>query len=311
MKKSNLQSYLELSFAQFCIGANIILGKFLMDYFPLFSLLVIRFTLAFAIALGLLFLKEKHEKVLAEYQSLSRTDWGILFVQALCGGFLFNIFVLYGLQYTTATVAGIINSAVPALVGLFSFLILRERLTREKSFAILLCVIGIIILGCDKINETSESNRNLFGMFLIIMAVIPEALYTIFAKLLKTRISPMANTVLMNLFNAILFLPFAIGDKLSALSDLSSFLWILVFLYGLSTIFFFWFWQRGVTYVTANTAALFMGVMPISTTLLAYIFLGEALSIFDAIGLICVMIAIYIGTRGSSKISSVPIETEA
>ena len=299
-KKGIFKSYLELSFAQFCIGANIILGKTLMDFFNLYWLLLVRFSFAFILS-GLYLLITKRQTTIQEYKTLSKQDWLILFGQALCGGFLFNIFILYGMQHTTATVAGIINSAVPAFVAIFCFFLLKEKLTVNKGLAIILCIIGINILGLNGTESaTDATNTNLWGMFLILMAVVPEAFYTILAKLLKTRISPLFNSFLMNLFNALLFLPFAVGEQNLISIDTSFINVVQILAYSLTTMMFFLFWQRGVALVSANTAALFMGVMPISTTLLACLFLDETLVLFDMLGMLCVLSSIFWGAKVSS-----------
>lgn len=298
-------AYLELAFAQFCIGANIVLGKILIDNFPIYSLLFIRFVIGFVLT-GLYIIFTQYQQTKEDYQKLNFKDWIIVFLQALCGGFLFNVLVLYGLQYTTATVTGIINSAIPAVVALFSFFLLRERLNFSKMIAILLCVIGISVLSFGKSEGFAESQtrNDLFGISLILLSILPEAMFTIFAKLLKKTISPMATTLLINLFNALLFLPFMLGEDWSGMiGDASVFDFMhsstgfQLLTYGLSGgILFFFFWYRGLKHVSANTAALFMGVFPISTTLLAFLFLQETLNLWDSIGIVCVMVSIFVGT---------------
>lgn len=293
--KKHYWGYLELSFAQCCIGANIILGKILTASISLYSLLFLRFFIGFLIA-GVIVLFSDFEKTKDVCCKLTLRDWIIIFLQALCGGFLFNVFVLFGLQYTTATVTGIINSAVPALVAIFSFFLLKEKLTSMKGAAILVCILGISILSLGKAESSGSKSTELLGIILILLAIIPEAMFTIFAKFLKSNISPMATTLLINLFNALLFLPFCFFEDFTLNYDLST--WVKIWAYGLSGgILFFVFWYRGITHVSANTAALFMGVMPVSTTLLACLFLNEILSVTDAIGLICVISAIYFGTK--------------
>ncbi len=287
----------ELSLAQFCIGVNIVLGKSLILSVPIYSLLLLRFLIGLMIVGPYLLLTKARETQKA-YKSLSVYDWGIIFLQAISGGFLFNVFILYGLQYTTATVAGIINSAVPALVALFAFFFLRETIRINTMIAIALCVLGIMVLSFGKQDPFNGSEHYLLGIVLIILAIIPEAMYTIFSKFTTKTISPMATTALINLFNVVLFLPLAIYSGFNFVSEISVVSWLKIFLYGISGgILFFLFWCRGLLNVPANTAAIFMGLMPISTTLLAYIFLKEDIAIYEIIGMGCVLLSIYIGAR--------------
>lgn len=296
MKKPYL-GYLELSLGQCCIGINIILGKILIPEIPIFPLLLLRFTLGFVLVATYQTLAN-FSLVQTELKALSTKDWLIIFAQAACAGFLFNVLVLYGLQHTTATVTGIINSAVPALVAVFSFIILREKLTLRIGVAILLCIIGIAILGLGKAIPTDSNQTELLGIILVLAAIVPEALFTVLAKLLKKPPAPLTTTLLINFFNMMLFIPFAITAEWGQLAHASVLTLSQIFLYGLTGgILFFVFWYRGLTRISANTAALFMGVMPISTCILAYFALNEILGWDDLIGMILVIISIFIGTH--------------
>lgn len=299
MKKLSI-GYLELSLAQCCIGANIILGKILISEIPIFALLLLRFSLGF-ILIGSYQIARNFALMQKEFKALSAKDWFIIFAQALCAGFLFNVLILYGLERTTATVAGIINSAVPALVAVFSFIILREKLTLRISIAILLCIIGIAVLGLGKATPT-DSTHALSGIVLVLAAIVPEALFTVLAKLLKKPPSVLTTTLLINFFNMILFIPFAINTEWSQIQNASLSTLSYIFLYGLTGgILFFVFWYRGLARISANTAALFMGIMPISTCILAYFALNETLGWDDLTGMILVIISIIIGTQKSLK----------
>jgi drug/metabolite transporter (DMT)-like permease len=300
MKKLSV-GYLELSLAQCCIGINIILGKTLIPEIPIFALLLLRFTLGF-ILIGIYQLFGKFSLVRTELSALSAKDMLIIFAQALCAGFLFNVLILYGLEHTTATVTGIINSAVPALVAVFSFIILREKLTLRIGIAILLCIIGIAVLGLGKAMPTDSNQHELLGILLVLAAIVPEALFTVLAKLLKKPPSVLTTTLLINFFNMILFIPFAINVEWNQVKNASLLTISQIFLYSLTGgILFFVFWYRGLARTSANTAALFMGVMPISTCILAYFALNEILGWDDLIGMILVIISIIIGTHNPLK----------
>ncbi len=300
MNKTTLTGYLYLSIGQFCIGANIILGKFLMDSIPICALLFIRFSIGFILPICFGGLKQ-FSNSLQEVKMLQSSEWLNLFLQALCAGFLFNVFTLSGLQYTTATTAGIINSGVPALVAVFSFFILKERLSKEKIVAILLCIVGIFVLSVGKSDRIEPSHHQVWGIFLVFLAIIPEALFTILAKLLKSPISSRAKTLLANGFNALLFIPLALTNNMHTLFELSALHWLLIVTYALGSIFFFTFWYQGLKHISANTAALFMGVMPISTTLLAYLFLNETLTLYDSLGMLFIMSSLFLGTYQRSS----------
>jgi drug/metabolite transporter (DMT)-like permease len=292
--------YIELSLAQFCLGINIVLGRILAPTCPILLLLSIRFLIGFGIIAIYLYFRSATQ-VYQEVKGLQKGDWIVLFLQALCGGFLFNTLTLYGLQYTSATTASIVNSTIPAFVALFSFFILKEALTKHKVFAISLAIIGILLLSIG--NATLPTSAiDLLGILCIFLAIIPGALFIVLGKMLKTSVNVLTVTAFINLFNTLLFFPLAFNRGLTLFINHSYTTWFQIFLYGISgSILFFIFWYRGLVRVTANTAALFVGIMPISTTILAYFILDESLSGFEVLGMCCVVVSIFIGTLNSSK----------
>lgn len=298
--------YLELSLAQSCIGINIILGKILVPGIPVFLLLLLRFSLGFILIFSYQILRD-FSLLREELKILSTKDYVIIFSQAMCAGFLFNVLMLYGLERTTATVTGIISSAVPALVAIFSVVILREKLTSRIVTAVLLCVVGIIILGLGKAIPTDSNQNEMLGIILVILSIIPEAFFTILAKLLKRSPPPLITTLLVNFFNMALLIPFTLYFLNGEPIHITPSAIFQIFLYGLTGgVLFFVFWYRGLVQVSASTSALFMGVMPISTCVLAYFFLQERIDLEDWLGMFFVLASIIIGTQHSKSLDKGP-----
>src|SRR6476659_3905236 len=92
-------------------------GKFLIGFFPIFLLLAIRFAIGFAGMLAIARLKGiKYSNTYYNFMSLTSRDKLLLILQAACGGFLFNVLILYGMKTTSATSAGIISSITPIMI---------------------------------------------------------------------------------------------------------------------------------------------------------------------------------------------------
>ncbi len=301
MKRTKLLiGYTELSIAQFCLAINIILGKLLAPAYPIFSLLALRFLIGFLL-IGIYLACTYSQETCQELKTLQKRDWCILLLQALCGGFLFNALTLYGLQFSTATTAGIINSTIPAFVALFSFLILKEVLSKRTLFSIILTVSGVLIMSLNKTQFAIDS-AELYGLFILCLAILPASLFTIFAKMTKASLNPMLTTALVNLINIFFFVPLAFCDDWHLISTATTTDWLQMLCYGLSgSVLFFLFWYKGLKYVTANISALFIGLTPVFTTVLAYLFLQERLGWFDLGGMICVITSIAIGTLKFQK----------
>ena len=68
------------------------------------------------------------------------------------------------------------------------------------------------------------------------------------------------------------------------------------------------FWNRGVEEVGASVAGLFVHLMPVFGTLLAWLFLDERLRAYHVVGIVLILTGIYVTSRGASRVVAVPLE---
>lgn len=118
---------------------------------------------------------------------LSPHQWKIVFLQALFGVFLFRIFLTFGLRFTSAAEAGIITGSTPAITALFTYLLLRESLSRRSLIGIIGTMLGIMILQGFPFNLNAFSLSHFFGNLLVVGAAACEASFTILARSLHVR----------------------------------------------------------------------------------------------------------------------------
>jgi len=295
MNRTLLLGYIELAAAQTCIGMNVVTGKILANDMPIFELLAVRFFIGFLLMAAISHLSGHSVRgAFQRFYAFSRQDKLLLLLQAACGGFLFNVFILYGMKSTSATSAGIISAITPIMILLLAAFILREKLTAQKLLAVLVTVAGLVVVH---LGATSHTEDSVFGNLLVLVAVIPEALFTIVSKHVGNKLNQIEAVTLVNFFNFIYLVPLCFFSfDAQALIHLSGSHAQLILLYGLSGgVLFFLLWYRGLTKVNANTAAIFTGVMPVSTAIMATTFLHEPFRHTDLIGMILVIVAIVIG----------------
>jgi drug/metabolite transporter (DMT)-like permease len=293
LSQSNV-AYIQLTLSMCMVGANIAIGKAIVETLPIFLFSAFRFLIALSILIVLLYQSKSSFH-------LSFKNAVALFIQALFGVFLFSIFMLYGVQLTSATSAGIITSTVPACIGLLSVIFLGERLSSKRMLAISLAVLGIVVLNVHGQSGNLESG-SLIGNMLILAAVISEALFTITAKHLSVQLTPLKMATGVNAFGFLLFAPLALRQAIAFdFAAVPALIWILVVYYSLTaSIFSFVLWYRGIAKVPASQAGLFTGFMPISAVFVASIFLREQLIGAHIIGMMAVLGAIIIGTKSIS-----------
>jgi drug/metabolite transporter (DMT)-like permease len=208
--------------------------------------------------------------------------------------------MLYGLRWTTAAASGIVTSATPALIVLFSYLFLGERLDARRIAAMVFTMLGIVALSLASGPAGTSSDgpaldgASLAGMALVFCAAIGEALYTVLGKGLTRKLSPLAIATGVSLIGFALFLPLGLLEAVQfSFAEVSARAWLLIVYYAVFvTVTAFMLWYYGVSRVAANSAAVFTGMIPVAAVLLSYAVLGESFRWGHALGIFGVLAGI-------------------
>ena len=100
------------------------------------------------------------------YEKVPLKDLGLLCLCALCGVGLNQGLFIWGLNTTSPVDASIIATAVPIFVMILAALILKEPITRMKTFGVLLGICGaisLILQSTQGSNQASSLGGNLFS----------------------------------------------------------------------------------------------------------------------------------------------------
>jgi drug/metabolite transporter (DMT)-like permease len=290
-------AFLQVSAAMIIVGSAVVSGKLMVERMPVFLAAEMRFLISTLIFLLLLIWKEG-------LPVFSLRLVRILFLQSFAGVFLYNIFLLYGLKWTTASEAGIISSILPAIIAALGYIILKEKLSRLKNIAILISIGGILCLQLTDFHVIREFQiLKILGNVLIICSVIAEAIFIILGKYASSKVSPLAISTSVSFFGTILFLPPAIFQTMTSGYQFHSTTdWVLV---GYSaiivTVAAFLLMYQGASVLPAYQTGILTSMMPLSTITLASLLLGETLKFHHFVGLLCVCTSIILASRVESK----------
>lgn len=295
MRQSLGIAYTVLILAQAILAINVIASKHLVGYLPMFFVLAGRFTISTVLLAIIVFASRTplcdpaHPK-----GKLTTTDWLLAILQGLFAGFLFNLFFAWGLQYTTATAAGIISSTLPVITAVSAIWFLKERLTLGVISALFLAMLGVAIINFNHLENASFTQTNL-GDLLIFIAMFPEAWFTIISRKLRNRITPLGSALIANSVSMVTLIPCALVSGFD-FAQVASFDWMLITLAGTCSLLFFWGWAWGLSFISASKAGITGGMMPVMVTLFANLFLGEILHWYDSTGMMLVILSIVIGS---------------
>lgn len=299
MKKNKQYiAYAELTLSMILLSATFVIGKELVKGLPVFFILGFRFLIG-SITLGVTYFVSYHikdKKLIIPQNIGSPKILLLLFLQAFFGAFLFNLFLLFGLEKGQANSAAIITSTIPAFIAVFSFIILKEKINYYKWAAIILAITGLVIAtaNIDDIRSYTFS----MGDVLVLIAVIMGALFPIIVKILSTyKITPAFITLAFNIIGLVLFLPFALYTiPITDFANITLEVWSIAVVYSvIANVLYILLWNRGLEKTSVVTASLFTCLMPISTVLISYILLRETVSFHQCIGILLVILSIFLG----------------
>ncbi|BEV73471.1 MULTISPECIES: DMT family transporter [unclassified Paludibacterium] len=224
-------------------------------------------------------------------------DWKWLLAMGLIEPCLYFLFEARALQYTSASQAGMITSAMPFLVALGAMLFLREKVSLHKWLGLCLSCAGIIWLTLGS-HPDEHAPDPWLGNLLELAAMCCSAAFVLIVKKLSDRYSPLVMTGMPALmgclwFGAGMLLP---GVQLPQHYPLGACLLILYLGAGV-TLGAYGLHIWAVTRVPVTVAASFNNLIPVMTVLSAWIVLGETLSLPQMLACALVLLGVLIGQR--------------
>ncbi len=279
-----MMAYVCLALSMSMVGAYVALTKPLAAALPVFLLAWLRF------GIGAVAMMRWLKKPGMEAPLTSRTRL-LVFLESFLGNFLFTICMISGVKMTTAVSAGVILSAMPAVVAVMSWIFLRERIGLRVWLAVVCGALGIGLLSLAKNPHTPgldgadavQAHQAWLGNLLVCAAVLCEASYAVIGKKLTAVLSPKRISSIINLWGLILMTPMGFYAALHFdFGAVHKGIWLLLLFYALAaSVWSVWLWMTGLKSIPASRAGVFTVMLPVSTALVGVLALGESLSMIQ------------------------------
>lgn len=203
-------------------------------------------------------------------------EWLRLAWLGLVGHCLYQYLFIGGLANTSVANGALIVSASPIVITLLSTLSGNERLGALHWAGTILSFLGIyVVIG----RGAQVSEASLRGDLMLLVAVVCWALYTIGARPLMARHSPVGITALSMLLGTIMYLPLA-APALARLewSAVSALTWIkLVYSSLFAICVAYTIWYAAVREIGSARTSVYSNLLPIVAMVTAFVWLGEPL----------------------------------
>jgi drug/metabolite transporter (DMT)-like permease len=229
---------------------------------------------------------------------LIRRRFPVLFVFGAVGAGGFTLLGYWGVSYTTAINATLLNSSLPLFVVPLSWLLLRLTVSARQLAGLALSLAGVVtIVSAGSLQTLARLTLNP-GDFLLLGGAFLWAIYTV---TLKWRPPLRALSFLFTTIAsaAAVSLPFYVWEMASGrtMTATPTAIAVIAYLALFPSILAYVCWNHAVAMVGPNVAGFFNPVIPVFGILFAVIFLGEPLRAYHLAGFALVLGGVVLTSR--------------
>jgi drug/metabolite transporter (DMT)-like permease len=294
---SPLLAALLLTVSSACWGGNIFIGRLVHAEVPPVGLSFWRWALALAV-----FLPFAWPKVRRDWPVMCR-HWRILALLALTSMAGFHTALYLAVNYTTATNAALLIAICPLLVPVLAWALYRDPVTPRILAAILLSLLGVavVILRGDPARLLALQVNA--GDLIMLAAVFFWSLYTVLLKRRPAGLHPQSLLVAMMVATSVMLLPVYLWESVfvRTMPVTADALLAVAYVVVFASILAFLCFNRGIEVLGPSTGGLFLHLIPVFAALLAFVFLGERLQAFHAVGIAAIVGGILMATTARAR----------
>jgi drug/metabolite transporter (DMT)-like permease len=219
---------------------------------------------------------------------MTRRDLLELLGLGIVGHFLYQYFFIGGLALTTVANSSLLLAATPIVIALMGAPLGQERVGPRHWAGAGLSIFGIyLVVG----HNVSLDGRGLTGDLMMVAAVVCWSLYTLGARRLVSRHSPVGVTGLSMAIGTLLYVP-AVWPHLRAVAWSSvgvrtwlSVLYSAIFAFGVA----YTIWYAAVRQIGSARTSVYSNIIPLVAMATAVMFLGEPFGPAHAAGAAAVL----------------------
>jgi drug/metabolite transporter (DMT)-like permease len=273
------RAVLQALFITFLWSTSWVLIKLgLRDAIPALTFAGLRYVLAFLCLLPLL-LRRPHD--VAALRQLPRASWlrlallGLLMYSATQGA------QFVGLAYLPSITVNLLLSLTSLIVAGLGIWLLREHPTGVQWFGVAVYVVGVVIFFFP----LSLPQDQLFGIGVVLGGVLANAAAALLGRAINRAgaLSPLAVTVATMGMGSVVLL--AAGMTFQGLPAISLTGWLLItWLAVVNTAFAFTLWNHTLRELSAMESSIINNMMMVQIPILAWLFLGEGISLKSGVG---------------------------
>jgi len=240
-------------------------------------------------------------KATGKFQKLRRKDLKLFLLLAFFEPFLYYVGETYGLTMVASTLASVIVSTIPLFAPVFAFLILRERIGWPNIVGILVSLLGVFFVIYQ---PGGGFNANPWGVALLFLAVFSAICYATILRKISTYYNTLNVIFYQSFLGLLFFIPtFFLTDysNIQHLNITSDALVALLMLSVFASVVAFVLFAGAVRQVGVARTNVFVNLIPVFTAILAWLILGDIITLSNWIGIAIVVVGLFISQWGKMK----------
>lgn len=239
-----------------------------------------------------LFISIRESKKQNTYQLTKKDVWSIISL-GFIGYYLASYFDFYGLKFISASLERLILFVYPTLVIIISVIFLRKKATKVQVYAILVTYLGIFVAFADDLNFVGD---NLWvGVVSIFLSALTYAFYLVGSGVMIPKLGAVRFTAYAMTVSCIMvIIHYLLTNTVEVLHQPWEVYALGFGMATISTVIPSFLISEAIRRLGASNFAIYGSIGPISTIMLAIVFLGERIDFYQIIGTVIVIIGVSI-----------------
>lgn len=245
-------------------------------------------------------------KFTGKLQAIQRKDIKVFVLMAFFEPFMYFMGESYGLMYVSSTVAAVIVATIPLITPFAAWYFFKEKLSAANIAGLIVSFLGVCLVV---FNTSFEFAASPLGIALEFIAVLSTIGFTVLLKNLTTRYNTFTILSYQNLIGLFMFLPFwyafESGQVIQAGYHPKAF-FAIVKLAVFATVIAFILFTYSVKNLGVNRTNIFINLIPVFVAVLAFLMLGDRLSLQNMIGIGVTISGLFLAQIKKRKQKPVP-----
>ena len=277
--QSHLKTILLAVFVTFLWSTSFVIVKIGLTEIPPITFAGLRYSIAFVCLLPLAFTKRNSSVI----KNLGKRDWYKLILL----GFLFYAFTqgtqFIGLSLLPAVTVSLWLNFTPLIVAVMAIFLINEYPTKLQWIGVVIFMLGIVTYFFPvALSEKQET-----GLIVMTIGVLANSGSAVLGRNInrEAKINPVVVTIISMGIGSLILLATGLlvqGLPPISLQNILYLLWLAL----INTALAFTIWNLTLQTLSAMESSIINGIMLIQIALLAWIFLGEAITIKEGVGML-------------------------